>query len=150
MNISSRVVAYPAGKCSCILKASDYESVSDWAEQILAEGRVQNIVYLPSAILFFAQQFFSIFSPEFQEIKNHLIERYGDVSYYDEEIRNQQKNMPKFIHNNFVKEEPKIHKMSRKEKKRHQEILKIREKMEQEKIEQQKTENPKKIKLKRR
>jgi hypothetical protein len=89
MSHSIPVIAYPAGKCPAKLKGTSYEEVTEWAEEIFSEGRNNNLIYLPSAIAFFAQQFYRIFTPEYRVICNHLISKYGNINYYEEEIGRQ-------------------------------------------------------------
>ena len=85
MNYGTKVLAIPAGKCEFKLKSHDKENVINWAEEILSEGRIKNINYLPSALVFYSQQFYKPFSKEYREIKEIIYEHYGnfgDVSMY--------------------------------------------------------------------
>lgn len=85
MNYGTTVVAIPAGKCEFKLKSCNKEDVINWAEEILSEGRIKNINYLPSALVFYSQQFYRPFSKEYEEIKETIYEHYGnfgDVSLY--------------------------------------------------------------------
>jgi hypothetical protein len=77
MTYTIPVIATPAGKCPVKLKSSEYEDVIEWSEKVLSQGRTNNVNYLPSALIFFSQQFFSIFTPEHKIIKNHIQDHYG-------------------------------------------------------------------------
>lgn len=73
MNFSVRVVHTPAGSCPVKLKETDYDSVLEWAQLVMENGRANNLNYLPSALVFFAQQFYNIFTEDYKIVKNHLI-----------------------------------------------------------------------------
>lgn len=73
MNFSARVVHTPAGPCPIKLKETDYDSVLEWAQLVMENGRANNLNYLPSALVFFAQQFYNIFTEDYKTVKNHLI-----------------------------------------------------------------------------
>lgn len=77
MTCSVPVIAIPAGKCPVKLKSSEYDAVIEWAEDIISVGRGNTTTYLPSALIFFAQQFFSIFSNEYKTVSKHIEDRYG-------------------------------------------------------------------------
>ena len=89
MSHSIPAIAYPAGKCPAKLKGTSCEEVTEWAEEVFSAGRNNNLIYLPSAIAFFAQQFYNFSSPEYKTVCDHLINRYGSINYYEEEIKRQ-------------------------------------------------------------
>lgn len=72
MTYCTRIVYTPAGKCPIKLEGYDYETVLDWSNLIIENGKANNLSYLPSALLFFAQQFYRAFTPEYLEVKKHL------------------------------------------------------------------------------
>jgi hypothetical protein len=74
MNFSVRVVHTPAGRCPVKLKETDHDSVLEWAQLVMEHGRTNNLNYLPSALVFFAQQFYNIFTEDYKTVKNHLID----------------------------------------------------------------------------
>jgi hypothetical protein len=72
MPYSNRIVSIPAGKCPLKLNSTKKEDVLEWAEEVISIGLKNNINYLPSALIFFAQQFFNIFSEDYKSICNHI------------------------------------------------------------------------------
>lgn len=72
MSFSIRIVHTPAGSCPIKLKSTEYESVFEWTQLVMDHGRTNNLNYLPSALVFFAQQFFNIFTEDYKIVKNHL------------------------------------------------------------------------------
>lgn len=85
MSFSTRVIAFPAGKCPVKLQSTKKEDVIEWAEEIYSIGLRNNINYLPSAIIFFAQQFFNIFTEDYQTVCNHINATYntGEREFQD-------------------------------------------------------------------
>jgi hypothetical protein len=73
MSFSVRVVHTPAGSCPIKLKSTEYDNVFEWAQLVMDHGKANNLNYLPSALVFFAQQFFNIFTDDYKTVKNHLI-----------------------------------------------------------------------------
>ena len=69
---TNRVVAIPAGKCPVKLQSTKKEDVVEWAENVIAVGFKSNINYLPSSLIFFAQQFFNIFAEDYKTVCNHI------------------------------------------------------------------------------
>lgn len=124
MSLSIPVISYPAGKCPVKLKGTSYDEVIGWAEEIFCVGRNNNIIYLPSAIAFFAQQFYRMGTSEYKIVCDYLIEQYGSINYYEEEIH---KFANKPILNNIVNDEkPKRRgRKSKEEKERLERIEKI-------------------------
>jgi hypothetical protein len=78
MSYSIPIIAIPAGKCPAKLSSTEYNDVIDWAEQVYAIGIKNNVNYLPSALVFFAQQFFNIFSEEYKTVCNHINSAYNN------------------------------------------------------------------------
>lgn len=72
MTYCTRIVYTPAGKCPIKLEGFDYDTVLEWSNLIIEHGKANNLNYLPPALLFFAQQFYRAFTPEYLEIKEHL------------------------------------------------------------------------------
>ena len=84
MTCSVPIIAIPSGKCPVKLKGSEYEDVIGWAEEVISIGRSNSSNYLPSALIFFAQQFFNIFSEEYKSVRNHIENHYGTAgNVYD-------------------------------------------------------------------
>lgn len=79
MTCSIPVIAIPAGKCVVKLKSTEYDDVVAWAEEVISVGRSNSVTYLPSALIFYAQQFFNIFSDEYKLVREHIIARYGNA-----------------------------------------------------------------------
>ena len=77
MSFSIRVVATPAGKCPIKLKSCEREDVIEWSKEVYSAGLAENINYLPSAFVFFAQQYFNIFSEEYKTICNIINTAYN-------------------------------------------------------------------------
>jgi hypothetical protein len=69
---TNRVVAIPAGKCPVKLQSTKKEDVVEWAEEVISTGFKSNINYLPSSLIFFAQQFFNIFTDDYKTVCNHI------------------------------------------------------------------------------
>jgi len=84
MSFSIPVIAIPAGKCPVKLKTTEHNDVIEWAEEVISVGRTNNVTYLPEALVFFAQQFFNIFSEDYKKVKEII------CSYYNsgDEIKN--------------------------------------------------------------
>lgn len=78
MSYSIPIIAIPAGKCPAKLKSTEYNDVIDWAEEVLSIGIKNNVNYLPSALVFFAQQFFNIFGEEYKLVCNHINTAYNN------------------------------------------------------------------------
>lgn len=76
MSIITRIVAIPAGKCPIKLNSTEFEEVVEWCEKVTNHGNENNLNYLPSALRFFAQQFFSIFSDDYKIVCNHINNAY--------------------------------------------------------------------------
>lgn len=74
---TNRVVAIPAGKCPVKLQSAKKEDVVEWAEEVYSIGLRNNLNYLPSAFIFFSQQFFNIFSEEYKDVYNILSSSYN-------------------------------------------------------------------------
>jgi hypothetical protein len=72
------IIAIPAGKCPAKLESTEREDVIEWAEKVYSIGLKNNINYLPSAIVFFAQQFFSIFTEDYKIVCNHINSAYNN------------------------------------------------------------------------
>lgn len=89
MTCSMPIVAIPAGKCPAKLHSSDYNEVIAWAEEVYSIGLKNNVNYLPSALVFFAQQFFDIFGDDYKIICNHINTAYNsqDAAKLDELIK---------------------------------------------------------------
>lgn len=79
MTCSVPVIAIPAGKCSVKLKGTDYEDVVAWAEEVISVGRTNSVTFLPSALIFYAQQFFNIFSEDYKTVCEHITSHYGNA-----------------------------------------------------------------------
>lgn len=69
MSFSIPIIAIPAGKCPVKLKSIENNDVIEWAEEVISVGRSKNVTYLPEALVFFAQQFFNIFSEDYKKVK---------------------------------------------------------------------------------
>lgn len=69
-----RVLHTPAGSCPVKLEGTSLEEVRDWSNLVVQHGKQNNLVYLPSALIYFSQQFYSIFTPEYKEVKSHIEE----------------------------------------------------------------------------
>ena len=76
MSLSTPVIAIPAGKCPVKLESTEYEQVISWCVEVHAIGVKNNVNYLPSALIFFAQQFFDIFGEDYKKVKNHINKAY--------------------------------------------------------------------------
>jgi hypothetical protein len=76
-NYAIRIIAIPAGKCPIKLISSDYEEVIEWTKEVHSFGVSNNLNYLPSAFVFFARQFFNIFSQEYKDVCNHINSAYN-------------------------------------------------------------------------
>lgn len=72
------IIAIPAGKCPAKLESTQYEDVIEWAEKVYSIGLKNNVNYLPSAVTFFAQQFFSVFSEDYKTVCNHINSAYNN------------------------------------------------------------------------
>lgn len=91
-----RVLHTPAGTCPVKLEGSSLEEVRDWSNLVVEHGRQKNLIYLPSALLYFSQQFYSIFTPEYKEIKAHLEEIFNiNKNQEDLFIEEQKSNIKK-------------------------------------------------------
>jgi hypothetical protein len=77
MSLSTPIIAIPAGKCPSKLESTEYEQVISWCVEVHAIGIKNNVNYLPSALVFFAQQFFDIFGEEYKTVKNHINKAYN-------------------------------------------------------------------------
>lgn len=77
MGYSGRIIAIPAGKCPVKLNSTEKQDVIDWAEDVYSVGVREDLTYLPSALIFFAQQFYSIFTEEYKTVCNHLNSTYN-------------------------------------------------------------------------
>lgn len=77
MSLSTPVIAIPAGKCPSKLESTEYEQVIAWCVEVHAIGIKNNVNYLPSALVFFAKQFFDIFSEEYKTVRNHINKAYN-------------------------------------------------------------------------
>ena len=78
MTYTASIVAIPAGKCPVKLTSTERSDVIEWAEDVCSFGIKNNINYLPSALVFFAQQFFSIFGEEYKLVCNHINAAYNN------------------------------------------------------------------------
>lgn len=92
MTYSVPVIAIPAGKCPVKLKNYDYDEVIGWCEEVLSVGRNKSITYLPSALIFFAQQFFNISSKEYKTVVDHIQGHYGTAGNVFEVIERVENN----------------------------------------------------------
>jgi hypothetical protein len=72
MGFGTRVIYTPAGQCPVKLKGIDYNDVLEWSNLIMESGREKGLNYLPSAILFFSQQFYGVHTKEYNIIKEHI------------------------------------------------------------------------------
>jgi hypothetical protein len=72
MGFGTRVIYTPAGQCPVKLKGIDYNDVLEWSNLIMESGREKRLNYLPSAILFFSQQFYGVHTKEYNVIKEHI------------------------------------------------------------------------------
>jgi len=72
-----RVLHTPAGKCPVKLNDTSIEEVTGWANLVIEHGRQNSLVYLPSALIYFSQQFYSIFTPEYKIVKEHIENVFG-------------------------------------------------------------------------
>jgi len=52
------IVTTPSGECSVRLNATDYETVSEWCDRVVAVGQQCNRIYAPSALRYFVRDFF--------------------------------------------------------------------------------------------
>lgn len=77
MSLSTPIIAIPAGKCPSKLESTEYEQVISWCVEVHAIGIKNNVNYLPSALIFFAQQFFDIFGEEYKMVRNHIDKAYN-------------------------------------------------------------------------
>ena len=64
--LGSNVILVPSGQCPIQLKNIDILSVRDWCEALLVYGKEQGKVYTPSALRYFASQFYN--SDEHKEV----------------------------------------------------------------------------------
>lgn len=164
MSESVPVIAIPAGKCPAKLKNSDRDEVIGWCEEVLSVGRNKSITYLPSALIFFAQQFFNIFSKEYKSVVGYIEDHYGTAGNVFDVIQKVESNpiLPKQTldeNGNLIKKRrgrpPKKLYSPSTDIKLQEEILERRKVSEQEKItkkivETEKVEKElKKIKIKR-
>jgi hypothetical protein len=78
MTYTVPIIAIPAGKCPVKLTSTEYNDVIEWAEEVYSFGIKNNINYLPSALVFFAQQFFSIFGEEYKVVCDHINTTYNN------------------------------------------------------------------------
>lgn len=68
-----RVVLTPAGPCPVKLDGTDAHTVQEWAEKVVHSGHLKaNAHYGPSALRYFAREFYDIFSPEYGEVCEHI------------------------------------------------------------------------------
>ncbi len=77
MNCLTRIVAIPAGKCPLKLESDNYEDVVEWCQKVYSAGLSNNLNYLPSSLIFFAQQFFNISSQEYKNVYQHIQTAYN-------------------------------------------------------------------------
>jgi hypothetical protein len=72
MGFGVRVIHTPAGACPVKLTGTEYEVVEKWANNVMEQGIINHLNYLPSALIFFAQQFYRVFGPEHNLVKQHI------------------------------------------------------------------------------
>lgn len=136
---TNRVVAIPAGKCPVKLQSAKKEDVVEWAEEVYSIGLRNNLNYLPSAFIFFAQQFFNIFSEEYKDVYNIL------SSSYNTGATEFQALIDKI---NVEKRISDKEKLDKKEKQIQEENKKIKEKEQIKKLQKQKQQKPEEIEVK--
>jgi hypothetical protein len=81
MDYAHRIIAIPAGECPVKLRSTTLEEVTVWCEEVVSCGKANNLSYLPSALMFFAQQYFDIFSEDYKLVCENIksIFRIDDV-----------------------------------------------------------------------
>lgn len=96
-----RVLYIPAGRCPVKLDGTSLEEVTDWSNRVVEHGKQNNLVYLPSALVYFAQQFYNIFTEEYKVVKNNIeqIFNFNNISLENEQIKQSEARL------NFINEE---------------------------------------------
>jgi len=116
MGFATRIIHTPAGACPVKLKSTEHDDVLEWAQLVMEKGQANNLNYLPNALVFFAQQFYNIFSEEYKLVKSHLCDIF-QINLNEELINkvNQEKNIVKEEND----EEPKKKRRGRPPKKQY-------------------------------
>jgi hypothetical protein len=69
----------PSGKCPVKLPSTSREDVMNWANRLQDVGSINSPpkVYLPEALQYWIRDFYEIFGPEYNEVKNILREEFN-------------------------------------------------------------------------
>lgn len=147
---TNRVVAIPAGKCPVKLQSTKKEDVIEWAEEVYSIGLRNNLNYLPSAVIFFAQQFFNIFSEEYRDVYNILSSSYNTGATEFQTLIDKI-NVEKRISDKekLDKKEKQIQEENKKIKERKEQIKELQKQKKPEEIEVKELKEAKKIVIRR-
>lgn len=123
MSFGVRVIYTPAGNCPVKLKGTDYGDVLEWSNLLMESGREKGLNYLPSAILFFSQQFYRIQTKEYNIVKEHIANIFGSNPSLEVEslgskkdLENKEENKIDDNENNVISLKFKKEKKSKKNK----------------------------------
>ena len=67
-----RTILVPSGTCPCRLNGTDIETVEKWVDDVSRYGINQGKNYTASAMCYFVRYEYDIFSPEYQQVREHI------------------------------------------------------------------------------